>query len=135
MIARIFLLLIVSATSIACAGDVTQSNENVQVDSALLNNKMQQCLSLIEPGVIQRFNDKGLKLNKTIELLCESNERNSAQNDAIGFALEIQKSKDLSIFKQCAKIVNQDSSIIMQLMKKYFVSDLRYKHICDYGES
>ncbi len=132
MIIKVFLLLVVSAT--AYAEDVTLSYENLQTDSALLDKKMQQCLSLIDIDVIQRFNNKGSKLNKGIKLLCDNNKRNSAQNDAVGFALEIQKSKDLSIFRQCAKIVNQDSSAIMQVMKKYFVSDLRYKHICDYGK-
>lgn len=132
MIKKIFLLLIVSAT--VHAEDVTLSSENVQIDSELLDKKMQQCLSLIDIGVIQQFNNKGLKLDKDITSLCENNKRNSAQNDAIGFALEIQKSKNLSIFRQCAKIVNQDSSEIMQVMKKYFISDLRYKHICDYDK-
>lgn len=132
MIAGVFFLLFASAT--VYAGDVQSVPENTKVDSALLDKKMQQCLSLIDESIMQQFSSRGLKLNKSIPLLCQENKRNSAQNSAIGFALDIQKSKDLSIFRQCAKIVNQDSSEIMQVIKKYFISDLRYKHICDYGK-
>ena len=133
MVYKIFLLLTVSFA--VNAGEMSHADKIIQEDFVLLNHKMQQCLSLTDKAVIQHFSDKGLTLNKNIESLCRKNERNAAQNHAVGFALAIQKSKDLSILKQCTKIVSQDSTTIMQLMKKYFVSNLRYTHICDNEKS
>jgi hypothetical protein len=129
--ARVF-LLVVSATAYTC--DVSAYQNKSQDDSSSIEIKMQQCLALIDKDVLQRFRDKGLTLDKSIQLSCDKNNRNAAQNDAVGFALEIQKSKDLSIFKRCGKIVEQESSTITWLIKKYFISDLRYKHICDYDK-
>ena len=128
----IFLLVLFAAS--VNANNNQQSPIKAQENSVFLNQKMQQCMSLVDMDVIENFTDKGLKLNKTIKLLCKNNKRNDAQSNAVGFAVEIQKSKDLAVFRQCEKIIDQTSSLMRQIMKTYFISDLRYKHICDHSK-
>lgn len=107
------------------------SNSEQQKSTDLRSQKMQQCLSLIDKNVLQRFKDKGLKLNTEIKKLCHDKQRNQAQSQAVGFAVEIQRSKDMSVFRHCGKIIDQSSSTMGQTMKTYSASDLRYIHICD----
>jgi len=128
----IFLLLIFSMPVNA---NNLQSHKQQQENPAFLKQRLQQCMKLVDVKVIHHFREKGLKLNKTVTLLCENNKRNDAQSHAVGFAVEVQKSKDLAVFRLCGKIINQTSSTMRKIMKTYFISDLRYRHICDNKKS
>lgn len=121
----------VAADSKTVENIATASNTEQQKNADLRSQKMQQCLSLVDKNVLQRFKDKGLKLNRDIEKLCHDKQRNQAQSQAVGFAVEIQRSKDMSVFRHCGKIIDQSSSTMGQIMKTYSASDLRYIHICD----
>jgi hypothetical protein len=128
-ILKVILLLLVSIS--VNANEVTRTDENNSDSTVLLDQKIHECLALVDKAVVQLFINKGIELNKTIVSLCEVNNRNIAQNHAVGFALEIQNSKDMVSFKQCSKIAPGLNIELQKILKTYFVSDLRFKHICD----
>lgn len=102
-----------------------------QQDTIYLKNKMKQCMSFVNVDVLQGFESKGLKLNREIKLLCNNNNRNKAQNRAIEFSIEIQSSKDISTYKSCQKILKQAEPKMQKILQTYFISNLRFTHICD----
>jgi len=125
----VILLLIVSFS--VNADEVILTDEKNNAGAVLLNQKYRECLALVDKVTVQRFIDKGMELNKTIASLCEINNRNAAQNYAVGFALEIQNSNDIVSFKQCSQIAAGSNIELRKILKTYFISDLRFKHICD----
>lgn len=125
---NLLLILMLTVASVVMASE-QQPDDTDSLE--YFHKKIQQCLSLIDPQAIKYFEIKGVEISKTIKGLCENGKRNKAQSYAVRFAVEIQKSKDLSIFRQCGKIIDQSFSETSRIIEKYFVSDLRYVHICD----
>ena len=126
-----FAVIFATSLNVASVSEVSERKAAGGEAADLRSQKMQQCLSLIDKSVLQSFKDKGLKLNRDIKKLCHDKQRNQVQSQAVGFAVEIQRSKDMSVFRYCGKIIDQSSSTMGKIMKTYFASDLRYIHICD----
>ncbi len=99
-----------------------------------LNKRMHKCMSFVNMKVINSLQEEALMVNSKVDFFCNKNDRNKAQNQAIGFAIKIQKSKDVSTLKSCEKIMSKPLSGVRKIMNKFFVSTLRYKHICDYDK-
>ena len=100
-----------------------------------LADKMRQCMSHVEPNTLKAFEVKGLLLTGDIQSLCREGKRSKAQNLAYGFATEMHKSTALATYRLCRKIRPESDSVMQQLMKKYHVSVLRYKHACEQATS
>lgn len=97
----------------------------------LLEKKFQRCLGFIDLKDMEYFENKGFRLKKEIQLLCKRKDRNAAQNLAIGFSIEIHNSESMSSFKQCSKLTTESRVELRKMLKTYFISTLRFEHVCD----
>lgn len=102
------------------------------IDEQLITKKLQQCMQLVDQTVINVFQSRGKKLDREIEILCRSDKRNKAQNEAIDFGVELARSTDLANYRKCRKLMPGKTSELQKMMKRYFISDLRFRHACDY---
>lgn len=107
------------------------SHGDKAVTAEQLAEKMRQCLLFVDQAALQEFENKGLRLDREIKSLCAKGERNKAQSKAYGFGTEIYKSTSVSTFRVCAKIQPEFDSALLQIMKRYHVSALRYTHACE----
>ncbi|MBL4762838.1 MAG: hypothetical protein JKY93_09070 [Gammaproteobacteria bacterium] len=122
-------LLMLSSALAALEPPSSPTDKNITVKQ--LAEKMRQCLLFAEPGVLQAFENKGVRLDREIKRLCDQGERNKAQSKAYDFATEIYKSSSISTFRVCGKIRPELDSELRQIMKRYHVSALRYTHACE----
>ena len=102
-----------------------------QVDQIYLDKKMESCIELVNGELTKKFLKKGIIINNSVSELCNENFRNKAQSKATKFAIEIQKSKDMMTLKQCLTIVDRNYQSMRQIFSVYYVSNLRFTHVCD----
>jgi len=114
--------LTVSYASIAQTNDVGKNHAS---------NKYKQCIQTVDMETIQRRQNEAAKIDDDVQQLCQSKQRNKAQNMAIGLALKLHESKDVSRYRYCLKRFYEPQKSNFNLMHKYHVTKLRYVHICD----
>ncbi len=103
-----------------------------ELDGTVSNSeRLEQCIQLLDPVVLQKAQQRGYKLDKKITVLCQHAKRNEAQNLAYDFANDIQKSKHLLAFRACNHATVEPFSAMQQMMQRYFISNLRFTHVCD----
>lgn len=92
-----------------------------------LQSIKQHCFAALDQDQLKDYQSQAYELTKQIDFLCNESDRNKAQNLATGFAITLQKSPLIRQYRRCAKIPPSNHEIL----QKYFVSDLRFTHICD----
>lgn len=102
-----------------------------QVDKINLDKRIESCIELVNGELTEKFLKKGIIINNSVSELCNGNFRNKAQSKATKFALEIQKSKAMMTLKHCLTIVDRNYQSMRQIFSVYYVSNLRFTHVCD----
>ncbi|PCI07420.1 MAG: hypothetical protein COB77_04710 [Gammaproteobacteria bacterium] len=116
------LLLMILVVSTSVDGD---NNEQY------IEQKLQQCMRLVDYTVIEALKNRGLKLNNKIITLCHADKRNKAQNEAIDYAIALHGSLDLATYRKCRRLAPGEKTEVQVLAKQYFISNLRFTHACD----
>ncbi len=99
-----------------------------------LNVKAQnslRCEKLINTDELESEKANGKALDINIKKLCQQKQRNKAQNLALEFANKIQKSKVLLSYRACHRQTQKPFTPLQTLLKRYFISNLRFVHVCD----
>lgn len=96
------------------------------------NQQAKKCLSSINMDTINGIKEEEIEVSNKITRFCQNNNRNKAQSEAMRFATKLQKSKYIYIVKRCERIKNNTDKDIRKIINRYFVSKLRFKHICDH---
>lgn len=103
-------------------------------DEHQITTKLEQCMELIDQSVTRDFLGRGVKLNRDIDRLCHDGKRNKAQNQASEFALALARSTDVASYRKCSKLMPDESPELQKLVHRYSLSDLRFRHACEYKE-
>jgi len=93
--------------------------------------EIKHCIALIDEQKLTIAKRRGSQLDKEISAKCQQGERNKAQNSALGFAHEIQKSRTLIAYRKCTKKAQPPYNQMHLMLKRYFISNLRFTHVCD----
>jgi len=125
-----FLVLILMAVSGISSGQI-ESIQSAGASSGTVVERAKSCSNALDQSVLKAAEQKGLRLNKKILHLCANNQRNSAQNIAMGFSLEVQKATDLLNYRWCNQKVAEPTTNLQIIIRRYFISRLRFSHICD----
>jgi len=129
---KLFLLLCV----LLCYSSVFAKNKSfppneVSEYKLFFDKKIMDCVQILDQSQLKVFEQEAGLLVKEVGLLCEDGKRNQAQNLALGLSHKIQKSPTLSKFRQCNKIAVEPFSFLQKVSKQYFISTLRFTHVCD----
>ncbi|HIL91812.1 MAG TPA: hypothetical protein EYG50_03555 [Cycloclasticus sp.] len=122
-------LIFLTATGIA-SNDLVLAQYG-GASSGVIVERAKGCSNKLDQRVLDAAEQKGLKLNKEILNLCANKQRNTAQNLAMGFSLEVQKSPDLLNYRWCNQEVAEPITNLQKIIRRYFISSLRFSHICD----
>ncbi|HIF17680.1 MAG TPA: hypothetical protein EYQ65_02765 [Cycloclasticus sp.] len=126
-----FSLALILMTVSGIANDQLVLTQSVGASSGAIVERANNCSTKLDRSVLKDAEQKGLRLNKKILHLCANNQRNSAQNIAMGFSLEVQKSTDLLNYRWCNQEVAEPTTNLQKIIRRYFISRLRFSHICD----
>jgi len=115
--------------SILMLGFELAQAENHIVSKNMVN--FERCLQIADRARLIKRQQESRKVNAQVRQLCTSEQRNKAQNLAIGLALKLHKSKNVSRYRYCSKHFEDTQARGFNLLLQYHVSKLRFTHICD----
>ena len=79
-------------------GEMTQEQMQKMMEGA---KKMQDCMSKIDPAVMQRVQEDGKKMAVEIDTLCAAGKRDEAQQQTMAYAQSMATSKDMEPMRAC----------------------------------
>lgn len=120
-------MLILLAMNLSIADVAIKMSSTEQKPKA----QVSQCLKSLDKQILLEAEIKGLALSNEVKKLCANRQRNKAQNKALGFAVELNKSSSLTLFRLCTQSVSNPADNLQKLVKQFYISDLRFTHICD----
>jgi len=89
--------------------------------------KMQACVSQIDPAVMEKMAERGKALQAEISALCKSGDRDGAQERAMAYGKEMMNDESMQAMKKCGEEMAQ-AMPQMDFVKDY--SDQK-NHVCD----
>ncbi len=78
--------------------EMTQEQMQKMMQGAM---KMQECMSKIDPAVMQRVQEDGKKIAVEIDTLCAAGKRDEAQQQAMAYAKSMADSRDMEQMRAC----------------------------------
>ena len=94
------LSLAATLSIIATSSSIAQANEQEQMMQNML--QMQRCISeTVDMRVIEAMASNGEKMAKHIKQLCESGQREQAQDSAMTYAKDLQSNPNFQAMKKC----------------------------------
>ena len=107
-------------------GEMTQEQMQKMMEGA---KKMQECMSKIDPAVMQRVQEDGKKIAVEIDTLCAAGKRDEAQERAMAHAQSMATSKDMEQMHACGMMA-QGMSPNMP-MQQGTTENVAAGHVCD----
>jgi len=116
-------LLLVS--SLSCAQDITQMDQNQMQAMMQEMQKMQACMSKIDFSEFESLQTEATIIETELKKLCQAGKRDQAQNKAVAYAHKVMKMPALIQMQECSK-----NSAMAELMK-INIDDFQTRHVCD----
>lgn len=90
--------------------------------------KMQACVSQIDPAVMEKMAKQGEALQAEISALCKSGDRDGAQERAMAYGKEIMNDEGMQAMKKCGEEMAQT---MPQMNFAKDDGDKKQGHVCD----
>ncbi|MBF8270841.1 MAG: hypothetical protein HW386_2550 [Gammaproteobacteria bacterium] len=79
-------------------GEMTQEEMQKMMQGAM---KMQECMSKMDPAVMQRMQEQVEKISTEVDTLCAAGKRDEAQEKAMAYAQSMATSRDMEQMRAC----------------------------------
>ena len=118
------LCIITTATSMAHANEHEQMMQNMM--------QMQRCISeTVDMRYLEDMAANGEKMAKHIKQLCESDQRQQAQDSAITYAKDMQSNPNFQAMKKCTAQMGNAFPGAQALQEEFDIDSLKENHVCD----
>ncbi len=118
------LCIITTATSMAHA------NEHEQMMQSMM--QMQRCISeTVDMRYLEDMAANGEKMAKHIKQLCESDQRQQAQDSAMTYAKDMQSNPNFQAMKKCTAQMGNAFPGAQALQEEFDIDSLKENHVCD----
>ncbi len=118
------LCIITTATSMAHA------NEHEQMMQSMM--QMQRCISeTVDMRYLEDMATNGEKMAKHIKQLCESDQRQQAQDSAMTYAKDMQSNPNFQAMKKCTAQMGNAFPGAQALQEEFDIDSLKENHVCD----
>lgn len=109
---------------------VTQANEHENMMQQML--KMQTCISeTVDMRYLEDMATNGEKMAKQIKQLCESGQRQQAQDSAMAYAKDIQSNPNFQAMQKCTAPMGRSFPGAQALQEEFNIDSLKDNHVCD----
>ena len=109
---------------------VTQANEHENMMQQML--KMQTCISeTVDMRYLEDMAANGEKMAKHIKQLCESDQRQQAQDSAMTYAKDMQSNPNFQAMKKCTAQMGNAFPGAQALQEEFDIDSLKENHVCD----
>lgn len=118
------LCIITTATSMAHANEHEQMMQNMM--------QMQRCISeTVDMRYLEDMAANGEKMAKHIKQLCESDQRQQAQDSAMTYAKDMQSNPNFQAMKKCTAQMGNAFPGAQALQEEFDIDSLKENHVCD----
>ena len=118
------LCIIVTTTSMAHANEHEQMMQNMM--------QMQRCISeTVDMRYLEDMAANGEKMAKHIKQLCESDQRQQAQDSAMTYAKDMQSNPNFQAMKKCTAQMGNAFPGAQALQEELDIDSLKENHVCD----
>ena len=118
------LCIITTATSMAHANEHEQMMQNMM--------QMQRCISeTVDMRYLEDMAANGEKMAKHIKQLCESDQRQQAQDSAMTYAKDMQSNPNFQAMQKCTAQMGNAFPGASALQEEFDIDSLKENHVCD----
>ena len=96
--AALILLMLLPASAALAAPQMSDEQMQQMMQNA---QQMQDCMSQVDEGAMQAFEDRAEQMDKDIKALCAAGKRDEAQAKAMAYGKEMAASSTMKAMKQC----------------------------------
>lgn len=115
---------------ISTATSMVHANEHEQMMRNMMH--MQRCISeTVDRRYLEDMAANGEKMAKHIKQLCESGQRQHAQDTAMSYAKEMQSNPNFQAMQKCAAEINNSLPSAQVLQESFTAEHLKDNHVCD----
>ena len=94
----LMLLALFPAAAVMAAPQMSDEQMQQMMQNA---QQMQDCMSHVDEGAMQAFEDRADQMDKEIKALCAAGKRDEAQAKAMAYGKEMAESSTMKAMKQC----------------------------------
>lgn len=124
------LSLAATISIIATSSSIAQANEHEQMMQNML--QMQRCISeTVDMRDIEAMASNGEKMAKHIKQLCESGQREQAQDSAMTYAKDLQSNPNFQAMQTCTAPMGRSFPGAQALQEEFDIDSLKDNHVCD----
>ena len=98
------LCLLLTGSALAAGGQMTDEQMQQMMENT---QKMQDCMSGIDPSAMRSLEEKGRKLDAEVKALCAAGKRKEAQDKAIAYGKEMSATKEMKQMQKCGEMMQQ----------------------------
>lgn len=115
---------------LATVSTFTQANEHEKMMQQMM--QMQQCISEhVNSGYLEDMAKNGEKMANQIKQLCESGQRQQAQDTAMNYAKEMQSNPNFQAMQKCTAQLGNAFPGAQALQEEFDIDSLKENHVCD----
>ncbi len=108
----------------------TLANEHEKMMQQMM--QMQRCISeSIDPSYLEEMAANGEKMADKIKQLCESGQRQPAQDTAMNYAKEMQSNPNFQALQKCTAMMGNALPGTQALQEEFDIETLKERHVCD----
>jgi hypothetical protein len=122
------LLLLITPLSSFATPDTNQM-DMTQMQNMVM--ELQKCMQQIDQQEMKKIREQAQALEKDLKALCDSGKRDAAQDKAMTFAMQMQKSPAMSKLKDCGKDIQAMMPTLQDLSRYEKVPD-KNDNVCDH---
>ncbi|WP_205342554.1 hypothetical protein [Denitrificimonas caeni] len=114
----------------AIASPFTHANEHEQMMQQMM--QMQSCMAEnVDASYLEGMAKNSEKMVDQIKQLCQSGQRQKAQDTAIVFAKDMQKNPNFQAMQKCMTQLGGAFPSVQAMQEDFDLDDLNKNHVCD----